>query len=105
MLNLNKKIVIVDVDGTISKVGESERNLVNELARFPEVVVHAGENHAPNEIANYAYSLAKTFSDFYHNCTVVGSEEEQFRLKLVESFSVVMKNALGLLEINVISKM
>jgi len=42
---------------------------------------------------------------FYHNVKVIGSDEEQFRLRLVWAFSQTMKNALGLLGIEVIEEM
>ena len=89
----------------IGKIHECERKLINKLGGFPEIVKHAYGNLAPNLIANYSYELAKTFSEFYHNCQVIGSEEEQFRLKLVDSFSQVIKNALSLLGIPVIREM
>ena len=96
----SKKLDIVNVN-------DYEKRLVSELARFPLVVEHAYDNLAPNSVANYSYELAKVFSEFYHNCTVIGAEDgkEQFRLKLVDSFSQTIKNALELLGINVIKEM
>ncbi len=84
---------------------EQEKALVRELAHFPDIVKHAYEAHAPNVIANYAFTLAKTYSDFYHTCQVIGSDKEAFRLHLVHTFGHVMKNALNLLGIPVIAQM
>ena len=56
-------------------------------------------------IANYVYELAKAFNEFYHTCPVVGSENEGFRLKIVEAFTQVTKNALYLLGIDVLEEM
>lgn len=89
----------------IKEVNENEKRLVSELERFEDVVRNAYENLAPNLIANYAFSLAQAFNEFYHSSQVIGSEEEQFRLRLVESFAQVLKNALGLLGISVIEEM
>lgn len=86
-------------------VNEHEKRLISELGKFPEVVQSAYTNFAPNLVANYAFQLCQTFNEFYHECKVIGSEEEKFRLLLVKSFSITLKNALSLLAIPVIEKM
>ncbi len=90
---------------TIEKPENNEKSLITEIANFPEIVQQAYRNLAPNTIANYSYELAKKFNEFYHNIPVVGSEQEQFRLKLVDAFSQTLKNSLNLLGINVIEEM
>jgi arginyl-tRNA synthetase len=87
------------------EVNEFEGKLVTELGKFPEIVEKSWEHLSPNLIANYAYELCRIFNEFYHNCPVIGSDEEAFRLRLVESFGQVIKNALGLLGIEVIERM
>ena len=72
---------------------------------FPEVVESAYKNLAPNLIANYSYELAQMFNEFYHNCPVLGSQEESFRLKLVDVFRKTLKKSLGLLGIEVLEEM
>ena len=89
----------------IGKISNSEKKLIVELGRFPEIVKSSSENLSPNLIANYSFRLAKTFSEFYHNCQVIGSEEEGFRLKLVDCFSQTITNSLHLLGIPVIPEM
>ena len=89
----------------VRKLEESESALVSEIARFEEVVEKSFRSLAPNVIANYTYSLAKTFSDFYRDCAVLGSESESFRLELVRAFGQTIKNALGLLGIETIEEM
>lgn len=86
-------------------VNEKEKLLINELNNFPEVVAHAYSSLAPNLVANYAFQLSQTFNEFYHANQVIGSEQEQFRLVLVDCFSQVLKNALYLLGINVLERM
>ncbi|HIH39620.1 TPA: arginine--tRNA ligase [Candidatus Woesearchaeota archaeon] len=82
-----------------------EKELIMELSRFPEVIVQAYNNISPNEIANYSSKLAQKFNEFYHAEKVIGSDKEQFRLVLVDSFSQVLKNCLYLLGIPVIEEM
>jgi len=89
------------VDG----LSESEKNLINKLAAFPEVVQHSFDNLSPNIIANYAFDLSQLFNEFYHSSQVIGSEQEALRLSIVDCFSQTLSNALSLLGISVIEKM
>ncbi len=89
----------------IENLNEKEKSLVLELSKFPEVVKHSYEQLSPNLIANYAYSLSQNFNEFYHSEKVIGSDNQDFRLALVESFSYVLNNSLSLLGIKTIEKM
>ena len=82
-----------------------EIELVKKLSQFPEIVLNSYENLNPSLIANYSYELAQIFNEFYHSSKVIGSDEEQFRLSLVNSFGIVLKNSLNLLGIDVVDKM
>ncbi len=86
-------------------ISEKEKELIKKLDELPARVREAAENLDSSVIANYAYKLSQTFNEFYHNCQVIGSEEEGFRLKLVEAFRTTLKNSLNLLGINVIEEM
>ncbi len=90
---------------SIKELDECEKRLVSLLDRFPRIVKDSYNSRNPGVVAHYSYSLAKTFSEFYHNCQVIGSDSEQFRLNLVDSFSQVLKNSLWLLGIQAIAEM
>ncbi len=93
-----KKFKVYDLD-------ETEVALVKKLSQFPEIVFSAYKNLNPSIIANYSYQLAQIFNEFYHACRVIGSEQETFRLALVQSFRQVLKNSLKLLGIETIEEM
>ncbi|MDH3352849.1 MAG: arginine--tRNA ligase [Nanoarchaeota archaeon] len=84
---------------------DSEIRLLKKIDGLGEVVEKAYENLAPNLIANYAFELSQMFNEFYHSCPVLGSDEEGFRLKLVDAFRVALKKALNLLGIETIEEM
>ena len=86
-------------------IGNHEKILLNEFARFPEIVVMANENFNVSGITHYAYTLAQTFNEFYHSCPVIGSDNERFRLRLVRAFCQVMQNAMHLLGITLLKEM
>lgn len=94
--------------GPVAVTAPAERALVLECARLPDVVASASRNLAPNEIADYVFSLAQTFSRFYADCPVLaaGSEAERgSRLSLCQLARTVLAKALWLLGIAVPARM
>ncbi len=89
----------------IELLSPTEIELIKKLSQFKEVVLKSCETLNPSLIAHYSYQLAQSFNEFYHSCPVVGSKEEKFRIKIVESFKIVLKNALGLLGIETLEEM
>ncbi len=83
----------------------TEIELIKKLFQFKEVVLKSYETLNPSLIAHYSYQLAQSFNEFYHSCSVVGSKEEKFRIKIVESFKIVLKNSLSLLGIETLEEM
>ncbi len=93
------------IDTGIDSVTDAEWDLIKAIARFPEVVYKAGQSRKPNLVANYAYSLAKEFNEFYHKERVLGSDREGFRLAIVQAFANVLENSLYLIGIPVPERM
>jgi arginyl-tRNA synthetase len=89
----------------INELTREETELVKKLSEFPDEVSSAGEKYNPSVIAHYAYELAQKFNEFYHACPVIDSREQDFRIALVHSFKIVLKNALNLLGIETLEEM
>ena len=89
----------------IEDLESKEFELVKKLSQFSEVVLRAYESLNPSVIANYSYQIAKLFNEFYHACPVIGSENESFRLALVEAFRQILRNSLELLGIETLEEM
>lgn len=89
----------------IENLHPAEIELIKKLSQFKEIVLRSCETLNPSLIAHYSYQLAQNFNEFYHSCPVVGSKEEEFRIKIVESFKIVLKNALSLLGIETLEEM
>ena len=89
----------------IKKLEDKEMELTKKLSQFPEVVLNSYNSFNPSLIANYSYQLAQIFNEFYHSCPVINSDNESFRLSLLEAFRYVLKNSLNLLGIETIEKM
>jgi arginyl-tRNA synthetase len=90
----------MQVGYTLSK---DEVELVDYLTRFPQEVQRAAKDLRPLLIANYAFELAKVFSNFYNNCPVLTAEGNvhDFRLRMTAAAKQVITNSLSLLGIDV----
>ena len=87
---------------------EKEKELIKQIALFPEVIQDAAKNHSPALIANYTYDLVKEFNSFYQNVSILGEEnldKKVFRVQLSNSVANTIKNAFGLLGIEVPERM
>jgi arginyl-tRNA synthetase len=89
----------------ISELHQKEKELIKKIFDFNEIVSKAYLDLNPSLIANYSYKLAQLFNEFYHSCPVLNSENEQFRIKLIEAFRIVLKNSLNLLGIETLEEM
>ena len=87
------------------KLEKPEFELIKKMLQFKDVVIGAYNNMNPSVIANYSYQLSQLFNEFYHSCPVINSDNESFRLALVDSFRQVLKNSLFLLGIETIEQM
>lgn len=100
-----RKVKKSDLIPIINKLDEKEIELIKKISEFSETAEKAYFQRNPSIIANYSYQLAQIFNEFYHECPVMGSDQEKFRLLLVESFAQVLKNALNLLGIETLEEM
>lgn len=79
---------------------ESEKALMRELARFNSVMENACEELAPHKICAYIYDLANAFNKFYHETSILGTEEEaqkKSRIRLLVLTRRVLEVCIGLL--------
>ena len=82
-----------------------ETALIKMLASFEGTVNKCREEFNPSFIAEYAYRLASSFNNFYRDCQVVGSENENERIALVHATKEILKNALNLMGIEALEEM
>jgi len=77
----------------------AEVNLIDAVAHFPTEVQRAAQDYKPLYMANYAYTLAKAFTEFYQQCPVLQAEPgtQVARLALVAAAKQVLTTSLRLL--------
>lgn len=96
-------ITVSDID-----LHSKEKELIKQLALYPEVVQQAASNYSPALIANYTYDLVKEFNSFYQNVSILGEENEIkkiFRVQLSHKVADTIKAAFSLLGIQVPERM
>ena len=81
------------------------RDIEKLLYIFPDIVLRAGEDLAPNYITTYLTKLAGAFNSFYANEQVLNTSDESYKLMIVEAFKITMKNGLNILGIPAPEKM
>ncbi|WP_028296598.1 arginine--tRNA ligase [Olivibacter sitiensis] len=100
-----------NASGTVEKPKELqgvERDIIQELIKYPELIRTAAKDYSPALIANYVYDLAKLYNRFYHEVSILKVEEEslkQFRLHLSYLTATVIAKGMGLLGIEVPERM
>ena len=90
------------------EISEKEQTLIQKLLDFESVVLRAGKEYSPAQIANYTYDLAKEYNQFYHDTSILKEEDaqkRQLRLILSDCVARVIKTAMDLLGIEVPERM
>ncbi len=85
-----------------------EKSLLKQLVLFPEIIQQAAANYSPAIIANYTYELVKEYNSFYQSVPILGCDNDQekiFRVQLSKKVGDIIKNAVGLLGIDVPERM
>lgn len=103
--NVNVEDVKVNKDITLT---DKEIDVLKTISTFPEVIKQAGENYSPSLIANFVYSLAKSFNTFYQDSSILREENTdvmQQRVCLAYFTGEVIKRAMHLLGIDVPQRM
>jgi arginyl-tRNA synthetase len=85
-----------------------ERELILNLASFPDMFIEATEYLKPNMIADYTNALADKFNTFYNALPVLKADSQELsdaRITLTRAIQIVMHNALNLIGVVAPEKM
>ena len=86
---------------------ESEVTLIKKLLAFPEAISLSAEKMEPHRVITYLNELASDFTSFYHDCRIIGEEQELMdaRTELAKATAQVLANGLGILGITAPDRM
>lgn len=100
----NAKKEVNDEFGDI-ELDTEERAILRSLLYFQETVEQAATTLHPNLLASYLVELARLYNLFYQKSRIIGSDKQDFRLKLSEETGKVLEKGLYLLGIEAPEKM
>lgn len=87
---------------------EKEKELVKQLALFPEVIQNAAQHHSPALLANFTYDLVREYNSFYQAVPILGEEDLEkkiFRVQLSKKVADTIASSFRLLGISVPERM
>lgn len=94
---------------TVENLSSYDKEVIQILARFGEVVDTVAKTYKPHHLALYAYDLAVCFNSFYVHTPKILEETDAnlraFRLSLVKKVADTLERAFGLLAIEMPSEM
>lgn len=103
-----RKLGEISGDVDYSKLSTKEEfELAKNLEGLQKSVLHGIEKYEPSYVTRYAIDIAKAFNKFYNSNPIATAEEEvkKVRLTLVKATTIVIKNALNLIGVEVVEKM
>ncbi len=88
-------------------LGEKEKEIVRLMIQWPLVVDNFLNHYQHNFICEYLFELASKINSYYHDVSILKSEDgvRETRLALIISVRSILKTGLNLLNINIIEKM
>ena len=92
----------------LNELHSKEKELIKQLALYPECIQLAAAQHSPALIANYTYDLVKEYNSFYQTVSILGEanpDNKVFRVVLSAKVAVVIQSAFSLLGIAVPNRM
>lgn len=87
---------------------DAEKDLLKQIAAFPEVIVEAAKREAPYRITQYVYDLAAQLHRFYNAEKVINEDDlplTKARIALMRAVKTTIYNALRLIGVTAPEKM
>lgn len=110
--SLMQRVALENIDLSMADqyldLQDAEKELLVALHEYPGILQNAANNYDPSLIANFSYSLAKSFHKFWHDVRVFSAptpEARAFRLQLSKAVGQVLKSAMDLLGIEMPERM
>ena len=115
-----KGVSLADAKETPYQINQEELAILRWIYRFPEVVMEAAKQYAPNLICTFLYELAQRFNTYYNKHRILenneqkamnneqktmNKEQREFRLLMTAAVGQTLKNGLTLLGIQTPEKM
>ena len=94
--------------GVPSVLASSERDLIQLLGNYPDVIASSAREFSPAQLANYMYEVAKQYNKFYHEESILKADDpiiRQFRVDLSAATARIIADGMRLIGIEVPERM
>jgi arginyl-tRNA synthetase len=81
---------------------DHEQALIKHLSKYPELVIHAAQQHEPHQIAHYLRELANQFHSYYNAHKFIIDDEalRNARLNLIKAVAITIRNGLKIIGVS-----
>jgi len=79
----------------------SSYELIKLISQYPDVINESANKYEPHFIAKFALLLSQTFNKFYHECSIINSDDEVKNSRLILTYITqkIISDAMNLLGI------
>lgn len=85
-----------------------EFDLIKTLSNYKEILENTASKNMPHILCKYAYDLTKSFNSFYNSVHILNETDDDkkyARLKLINLFTIILKDIFSILGIEMPTKM
>ncbi|MBU0670605.1 arginine--tRNA ligase, partial [Patescibacteria group bacterium] len=84
----------------------SEKALLNEIIKFPDILEEVATTYEVHKLPFYSIEIARKFHNFYNQCRVIEDEKvNASRVELIKATKEVLENVLALMGVSAPKKM
>jgi arginyl-tRNA synthetase len=97
-----------DLKSNSVELSEKEIAVLKSIANFPEIMNQSAKQLSPYLLANYLYSLVKSYNSFYQEFPIlseVNQDHKNFRIKLSKLVSEIIGSGMRVLGISMPKRM
>ncbi len=108
--SLLKKVDLAKINFQTEDVdlNSKELEVIKSISNFPKVIMESSRELSPYLLANYLYSLVKSYNAFYQDYPIISEENisnKNFRIELSRLTLKIIENGMKLLGINMPDRM
>ena len=90
------------------ELSEKELEVIKVISDFPEILVTSAREFSPSILANYLFSLVKSYNSFYQDSPVIKEQNEDlklFRMQMSDLTSRILEKGMGVLGVEMPDRM
>ncbi len=90
------------------ELSDKELEVVKVISGFPEILLNSSKDFSPSILANYLFSLVKSYNSFYQESPVIKEQNKDlklFRMQLSDLTSRILKKGMNILGVEMPERM